>query len=74
MTNMLRCVMYPVIGWAYYNTKATLVLNTNAFQPPTLCGTGNGTSQSAVMHCSWEAKAGWLIPLWISMWVAGKTV
>jgi len=32
------------------------------------------TCQSAEMLCVWGVKAGWLISLWLNVWVAGKAV
>jgi len=36
---------------------------------PTYAGWEMSTSESAVMLCSWQVKAGWLIPHVLSMWV-----
>jgi len=37
-------------------------------------GWKNDAGQSAVTLCGWGVKAGRFIPLWINVWLAGKTV
>jgi len=56
--------------WAYERRYSTSSLVSSGMgdchqpprstQPPILGGMGNEYSQSAVMHCGWELKAGWL--------------